>query len=72
MVLITADLDFGYLLAYTKNRKPSVIVFRLKKPLPEYINHLLSLYLNDLIKSLEEGSIVIIDDNKIRIRRLPI
>ena len=30
MVVITADLDFGEMLAFTKHNKPSVIIFRLK------------------------------------------
>lgn len=32
MILITADLDFGNILAYTKSKRPSTIIFRLKKP----------------------------------------
>jgi len=32
MVVITADLDFGEMLAFTKHNKPSVMIFRLKDP----------------------------------------
>jgi predicted nuclease of predicted toxin-antitoxin system len=30
-VVITADMDFGHILAHTKSNKPSVIIFRLKQ-----------------------------------------
>jgi predicted nuclease of predicted toxin-antitoxin system len=34
MVLITTDLDFGNIFAYTKSKRPSTIIFRLKNPSP--------------------------------------
>lgn len=71
MILITADLDFGNILAYTKSRKPSTIIFRLKNPSPENANNLLSSTLPK-IEPLKKGVIVIVEDRRIRIRELPI
>ena len=72
MVVITADLDFGEILAYTKRNKPSVIVFRLRDPSPAHVNSLLSSILPHVEESLRRGSIVIVEDKRVRIRELPI
>lgn len=71
MILITADLDFGNILAYTKSKKPSTIIFRLKNPSPENVNQML-LSILPRIESLKKGVIVVIEDRRIRIRELPI
>jgi predicted nuclease of predicted toxin-antitoxin system len=72
MIVITADLDFGGILAYTKRKKPSVIIFRLRDPSPDHVNFLLSLVLPQVEECLSEGSIVIVEDDKVRVRGLPI
>ena len=72
MVVITADLDFGGILAFTKGNKPSVIIFRLKDPSPEYVNSLLSSILSDIRDPLRKGSVVIVEDHRVRIRELPL
>jgi len=72
MVILSADLDFGNILAYTQSNKPSVIIFRLLDPSPEHVNSLLSSNLPNIKDDLIIGSIVIIEDFKIRVRKLPI
>ncbi|MEA1993550.1 MAG: DUF5615 family PIN-like protein [Euryarchaeota archaeon] len=72
MIVVTADLDFGDILAYTKYKKPSVIIFRLKDPSPDHVNSLLLSALPRIKDSLEKGCIVVIEDHRIRIRDLPI
>ena len=72
MVVITADLDFGEMLAFTKHNKPSVMIFRLKDPSPEHVNSMLSSILLEIGEALEKGSIVIIEDHRVRIRELPL
>jgi predicted nuclease of predicted toxin-antitoxin system len=70
--LISADTDFATLLALRGEVKPSVVVFRRgpKKPAIQ-----LQLLLDNL-SSLEDlvmlGSIIVIEKNRIRVRRLPI
>ncbi len=71
-VVITADMDFGRILAYTKSNKPSVIIFRLKTPTPEKVNSMLSSTLPRIKEALEKGAIVVIEDQRVRIRGLPI
>jgi predicted nuclease of predicted toxin-antitoxin system len=72
LIVITADLDFGDILASTGYKKPSVIIFRLKGPSVEHINALLLSTIPRIRDSLDKGSIVVIEDYQIRIRRLPV
>lgn len=72
MVVVTADLDFGDILAHTGYEKPSVIIFRLKDPSPGHVNALLQSNLPSIEYSLDKGSIVIIEDYRIRSRELPV
>lgn len=72
MVVITADLDFGTILAYTKRNKPSVIIFRLSNPSPDHVNSLLPSILPRIEEPLKKGSIIIVEDDRVRIRELPI
>ncbi|MCL7411108.1 MAG: DUF5615 family PIN-like protein [Methanosarcinaceae archaeon] len=72
MVILSADLDFGNILAYTQSNKPSVVIFRLQDPSPEHVNSLLSSNLPRINEDLMIGSIVIIEDFEIRVRKLPI
>lgn len=72
MILLSAYLDFGTILAFTHSIKPSVIIFRLNDPSPEHVNSLLSSNLSNIEEELMKGVIVIIEDAEIRIRELPI
>ncbi len=72
MIVLTADLDFGNILAHTHSSKPSVIIFRLQNPSPEHVNSLLSSNLSNIEEDLMKGAIVIIEESEIRIRELPI
>ena len=72
MIVLTADLDFGDILAFTRYKKPSVIIFRLKDPSPDHVKSLLLSAIPQIKASLDKGSIVVIDDYRIRIRELPV
>jgi predicted nuclease of predicted toxin-antitoxin system len=72
-IIISADTDFGTILALRKHCSPSVVIFRCvrnRQPLKQAV-----LFLNLLPKiseDLEKGSVVVIEDARIRIRNLPI
>ena len=71
-IVITHDLDFGSLLAFSRKNRPSVILFRIHHIQPELFYSLIMDNWSTIEQPLLEGSLVIIESNSIRIRPLPI
>ncbi|MBM4351442.1 MAG: hypothetical protein FJ106_16295 [Deltaproteobacteria bacterium] len=70
-IIITFDLDFGEIVALSKGKKTSVILFRLQNTRPSYIIRRLSTVLKDTAKALEEGAVVVAEESRHRVRYLP-
>lgn len=71
-ILLTVDLDFGYLLAVSGDTLPSIILFRLGNERYEMINDRLAEALNRFEGDLTAGAIIVVSDDAFRVRRLPI
>ncbi|MFW6174248.1 MAG: DUF5615 family PIN-like protein [Chloroflexota bacterium] len=71
-VLITQDLDFSALVALGGHAEPSLVTMRLSTSEPEVVTRRLQGLLSQIEEELRQGCAVTIDDDTVRIRKLPI
>jgi predicted nuclease of predicted toxin-antitoxin system len=71
-IVLTFDLDFGDLLAASGERLPSVVIFRLRNQTPAAIRPRLFEILSECETYLKGGAIIIVEEARYRVRRLPI
>ena len=70
-VIVTADLDYGYLLVKSLGPAPSAILLRLEDYGPMIVSRLLVTHLPQILEPLTAGALVVIEEDDVRIRRLP-
>jgi len=70
--IITHDLDYGHLLAFSGRKSPSVIIIRMRNSHPERMFARLAAAWPKIEGDLSRGAIAVIEDGALRIRVLPI
>lgn len=71
-IVLTHDLDFGAILAATGAEAPSVIQLRFQNLAPSYAKQLVVKVLHDYQRELEQGALISLDEDKARVRILPL
>lgn len=69
-IVLTTDLDFGEIAVSTASTKISVLIFRQEDRTPTSINQYLEKVINTAKADLEKGSIITVQEGRIRIRHL--
>jgi len=72
-IILTADMDFGQILSFTKTHAVSVIQFRIHDLSPEILINKLKIIFDSFSDQLLIGSVIItVQEHKIRITELPL
>jgi len=71
-IVLTHDLDFGRMLAFSGDTLPSVITFRLTNMRPENVNAFCENIIARFSDVLAKGAILSVGDKRIRSHFLPI
>jgi len=70
-VIRTFDLDFGEIASFARGRRASVIVFRLHNTRTQHLIERLASVLADCSSTLEDGAVVVLEEDRHRVRPLP-
>ena len=72
-VIVTHDLDYGHLLAFSaEGVVPSVIIVRMRNTHPNNLLTRILSILPEIEQPLLDGAIVALEDANLRVRRLPV
>ena len=71
-ILLTFDLDFGEILALGVLNGPSTVTFRLADERASAVNRRLEVVVSEQANALASGALVLVEDTRYRVRRLPI
>jgi len=71
-ILLTFDLDFGEIVALSGQKNVSVVLFRLHNTRTLHVIERLKIALHETKHILESGAIVVVEESRLRVRRLPL
>ncbi len=71
-IILTQDLDFAQLLHQTHTDGPSVILLRVRDEFDAVQQNRICQAITLAASALQAGAILVIDDRRVRLRRLPI
>lgn len=70
--ILTFDLDFGEIIALSGNRQVSVILFRLRNTTTPFVLKRLEKVIAESAGLLEKGRIIVVEETRYRIRKVPV
>ncbi len=70
--VLTQDLDFSEIISLSRLSTPSLISLRLSSSRVEFVNSRLEKILPRISTDVAKGSIIVVEDERIRVRDLPI
>lgn len=71
-IILTHDLDFGRILAFSGERLPSVVTFRLTNMRPDNVNSFCGKIIDRYSSVMAKGAILSVGDKRIRSHLLPV
>ena len=71
-IVFTHDLDFGTMLALSHAAGPSVLQVRTRYILPDHLENIVIATLRQHDDDLASGSLIVVDENRTRVRILTI
>ena len=71
-IIISADTDFNTLLALWREKKPSLILLKHPRKRPKAQLELILANVSTIERPLKQGSIVVLEATRIRVRSLPV
>jgi predicted nuclease of predicted toxin-antitoxin system len=71
-VVLTFDLDFGEIVAASDGASVSAILFRLRNTRAGFVVQRLKSVLDRSTEELAQGAVVLVEDGRHRVRRMPI
>lgn len=71
-VVLTFDLDFGEILAGCQGKEVSVVLFRLHNTRSGHVIERLGAVLAESSADIERGAVVVVEEGRHRVRKLPI
>jgi len=71
-IILTADMDFGHILAFNKSHYVSIVQFRVADLSPIYIIAKLNIVFDKFSEQLDSDHVIItVQENKVRLKSLP-
>ena len=72
-IILTADMDFGHILAFNKSHYVSIIQFRIADLSPAIIISKLNIVFDKFSRQLDTHHVIItVQENKVRLKELPL
>ncbi len=70
--VLTHDLDYGRLMAFSGESKPSIVIFRFRQADADKLFHQITNSWREISEALQVGAVVLLEEAAARIRRLPL